>query len=336
MHGVIRVYHKSQVKLLTDYWRREQPDMVVSLVPNFNRALFDSLRQAAPETPFVTVLTDFADYPPHFWMERQRQYLICGTARAIDQARTLGYPPSEVFQVSGMILRPQFYASSEINPERERSKLGLRPDLPTGLVLFGGEGSNTMYSIAQRLGNSSLDLQLIMICGRNENLRERLQRLKTRNRIYVEGFTTEIPYYMRVSDFFIGKPGPGSITEAIKMKLPVIIESNSWTLPQERYNAEWVREQGVGEVLTSFRAIENAVRDLLRDGRLQAAKDHISQMDNQAVFEVAELLQQILANHHKNGVFSAVSAKREIRARNVSDTGGSVLAGLADTDPSRN
>ena len=46
---------------------------------------------------------------------------------------------------------------------------------------------------------------------------------------------------MWLSDFFIGKPGPGSISEAIQMKLPVIIERNSWTLPQERYNADWVR-----------------------------------------------------------------------------------------------
>lgn len=336
MHGVIRAYHKSQVRLLTEYWERQRPDMVVSLVPNFNRALFDSLRQASPETPFVTILTDFADYPPHFWMERQPQYVICGTARAAEQARKLGHAPSRVFLVSGMVLRPQFYESSEIDPKLERSKLGLRPELPTGLVLFGGEGSNAMYPIAQRLGNSNMDLQLVMICGRNARLRDRLQKLETHNRIYVEGFTKEIPYYMRLSDFFIGKPGPGSITEAVKMNLPVIVESNSWTLPQERYNADWVREQGAGEVLPNFRGIEDAVRDLLCNGRLQAAKERISRMENRAVFEVAELLQQILVTHTSNESLGEFAAKRETPARNVSDIGGSVPGGLADIDPSRN
>ena len=45
--------------------------------------------------------------------------------------------------------------------------------------------------------------------------------------LFVEGFTAEMPYYMQLSDFFIGKPGPGSISEAIAMRLPVIVESNT-------------------------------------------------------------------------------------------------------------
>src|SRR5947209_20329476 len=66
MHAVIRVYHSQQVDLLTKYWQSARPDMVVSLVPNFNRALFESLQRAFPGRPFVTVLTDMADFPPHF------------------------------------------------------------------------------------------------------------------------------------------------------------------------------------------------------------------------------------------------------------------------------
>jgi hypothetical protein len=61
---------------------------------------------------------------------------------------------------------------------------------------------------------------------------------------------------MALSDFFIGKPGPGSISEAMAMHLPVIIERNIWTLPQERYNADWVIEKKVGFVLPNFREIE--------------------------------------------------------------------------------
>lgn len=337
MHGVIRVYHQSQVRLLTEYWERQPPDMVVSLIPNFNRALFESLGKAAAGTPFVTVLTDLADYPPHFWMERQTQYVICGTPKAANQARALGYTDSRIFCMSGMILRPQFYDVAAVDRNREKTRLGLRTDLPTGLVLFGGEGSNAMYPIAQRLGNSSLDVQLLMICGRNENLLRRLETLKTRNKIVVEGFTTKIPYYMQLADFFIGKPGPGSISEAIKMNLPVIVESNAWTLPQERYNAQWVREQRVGMVLPNFRRIEDAVRSLLADGRLEEAKERASHIENRAVFEVPELLQRILSDHRaRQEPLGKEVLKRESPARSVSDSGGSIPGGLADTDPSRN
>jgi UDP-N-acetylglucosamine:LPS N-acetylglucosamine transferase len=294
MQGVIRIYHPAQVKLLSEYWERQRPDMVVSFVPNFNRALFESLRRALPGVPLVTILTDMADYPPRFWMEKQPQYFVCGTQRAKDQALAMGHPSSRAFQVSGMILRPHFYEAQSIDRREERERLGLDPYLPTGLVLFGGQGSNVMFAIAERLGNSSENLQLIMICGRNTRLRERLEALNTRNKIFTEGFTKEIPYYMHLSDFFIGKPGPGSISESLKMNLPVIVERNARTLPQERYNADWIREQGVGFVLKNFRDIESAVKELLQGGRLEAIKRKIAGVENRAVFEIPEILKNIL------------------------------------------
>jgi 1,2-diacylglycerol 3-beta-galactosyltransferase len=133
-----------------------------------------------------------------------------------------------------------------------------------------------------------------MICGHNEHLRQRLQRFKTRNRLHIEGFTKEIPQFMHLCDFFVGKPGPGSISEAIKMKLPVIVESNAWTLPQERFNADWVSEEGVGIVLKNFTAIEGAVRSLLSDGRLQQMAAKAAALNNQAVFEIPAMLEQVL------------------------------------------
>jgi 1,2-diacylglycerol 3-beta-galactosyltransferase len=304
MHLVIRVYHPAQVRLLTDYWMRTRPDLVVSLVPNFNRALFESLGKASPRTPLITVLTDLADYPPHFWMEKQPdQYFICGTKRAYEQALEIGHPPERIFQVSGMILRPPFYQVGTVDRAAERTKLGLEPNVPTALVLFGGEGSNAMYSIAERLGNSQIGVQMVMICGRNANLKARLEKLRTRNRIFVEGFTKEIPYYMSLCDFFIGKPGPGSISEALKMNLPVIVEQNAWTLPQERFNAEWVRDQGVGMVLPSFAEIQKAVETMLQPGRLDEMRSRIAQHDNQAVYEVPRIIDQVL---HRDGILHAI------------------------------
>ena len=91
LQGAIRMYHGKTVRLLDKYWRQSRPDLVASLVPHFNRALYESLRKVSPAKPFVTILTDIADYPPHFWIERQDQFLICGSERAVEQARQLGY-----------------------------------------------------------------------------------------------------------------------------------------------------------------------------------------------------------------------------------------------------
>jgi 1,2-diacylglycerol 3-beta-galactosyltransferase len=289
MQGVVRLYHGSTTKLLSRHWLESQPDMVVSLVPNFNRTLYQGLRKVLPEVPYVTILTDFADYPPHFWMEKQEQYFICGTEKAVEQARDLGHSADRIFRTSGMILRPTFYEPVEVDRTAERIRLGLDPEKPTGLVLFGGQGSKVMLEIDRSLD----DTQLIFVCGKNKSLAEKLRARKPKAKHFIEGFTSEIAKYMHVSDFFIGKPGPGSISEAVAMKLPVIVERNMWTLPQERYNADWVMEKGAGLVLPDFRKVREAVDLLLAD--LDEYRCNVAKIENRAVFEIVDILKSIPA-----------------------------------------
>ena len=287
MHGLIRLYHGGQVRLLRKFWEQDERDLVVSLIPNFNRAL----RQSLPATPLVTILTDLADYPPHFWIERQDQYVICGSEKAVEQARALGHPAEHIFRTSGMILRSSFYEPLAVDRAAERRRLGLEPELVTGLVLFGGQGSSVMPEIARRVKSRA---QFIFICGRNKRLADRLRAMPTSFPKYVEGFTSEIPYYMHLSDFFIGKPGPGSISEAIAMHLPVVVERNAWTLPQERYNTEWIREKQVGVVLKSFREIEAGLRELADASNFERFRANAAAIENRAVFEIPDILAELL------------------------------------------
>ncbi len=296
LQRVVRLYHGPSVRVLKSFWLETAPDMVVSVVPHFNRALRESFDKAFPGRPFVTVLTDLADYPGHFWIERQAQYLVCGTERAVEQAWGMGYSDKAIFKTSGMILHPRFYEPEPVDRAEERKKLGLTPDLPTGIVLFGGYGTSKMLKILRQIDCSPLAVQLILICGRNEKLTRTLRETKTRIPIHVEGFTTNIPYYMALSDFFIGKPGPGSISEALSKRLPVIIDCNAWTLPQERYNTKWVREKEVGVVVQNHRQVASAVAELLEPGELARLRGRAGSMHNQAIFEIPRIFEKILNN----------------------------------------
>jgi len=291
---VIRIYHRPAVHLLEAHWKETQPDLLVSFIPHFNSALCDSYARAFPGRPFVTILTDLADYPPHFWIERQKQFFVCGTDRAVEQARSMGHPDDRIFRASGMILHPRFYETPSVDRIAERERLGLRPDLPTGLVLFGGYGSKVMLEIAERIEQSRVDLQLIYICGKNEKIASALRAQKSRLPRFIEGFTTRVNEYMQLADFFIGKPGPGSVSEALAMKLPVIVECNAWTLPQERYNADWIVEKQVGIVLRNFHKIDEAVARLIEPAVLARYRANAAAIHNRAVFEIPGILEQIL------------------------------------------
>jgi Glycosyltransferase family 28 C-terminal domain len=279
--------------MLTKYWRSHPTDLVLSVIPLFNRALAESLRLGAPQTSFVTLLTDLADNPPHFWIEEESEFLICGTERAEQQALAAGHLRDYVFRTSGMILKPKFYEKREVNVRAERERLGLRPDLPTGIVMFGGHGAPVMADIAKRVDAGSSDAQLILICGHNQKLRAKLEGMQRRRPMHVEGFTSDVACYMMLSDFFIGKPGPGSISEALQFDLPVIVERNRSTMPQERFNTDWVLENRLGLVLRDFSEIASGVEQLLKPETFTELRANARAYTNRAIFEVPTILEEI-------------------------------------------
>lgn len=297
LQAAIRAAHPWVLKTLRAYWAEHPTDLVMSVIPHFNRALAESLTNGGARTPFVTLLTDLADYPPRFWIEPESEFIIAGTDKARQQALGMGHSEERIFQTSGMILKPRFYQPITLSRAVERTRLGLDPHLPTAIVLFGGHGSNAMFEIAKKLNDTTTDLQLIMICGHNQKLAAELKSLRTQRALFVEGFTTNVEYYMALADFFIGKPGPGSISEALQLHLPVIVECNAKTLPQERFNAQWVTENGYGIVVKSFRDIVPAVERLLQPSAFIQFRHNASTYRNQALWEVPIILEKCVTAH---------------------------------------
>jgi UDP-N-acetylglucosamine:LPS N-acetylglucosamine transferase len=317
LQGVIRLYHSRTVKALQKYWDEHPANLVLSVIPHFNRALAESLRDSTPQIPFVTMLTDFADYPPHFWIERQSQFIICGTERAKQQALSMGHSPDQIFETSGMVLKAKFYQKPDIDRFAERKKLGLDPNVRTGVVLFGGHGSPAMTDIAELLDESESDVQLIMLCGHNEKLATELRSLRTKRPMIVEGFTSRVDYFMSLADFFIGKPGPGCISEALQFDLPIIVECNTKTLPQERYNAEWLTEKRLGIALNSFQEIASGVHRLLEDSTFQEFQSNARKYSNRALFEVPVILDEVF----ERSLPYSIAAARYSREMDWSDSG---------------
>lgn len=290
LQALIRLGHAPMLKLLRQHWAHTRPDLVVSLVPNFNRVLCESLADARPGVPYLTVLTDLADHPPSFWIEPQlpQQQLVCGSPHAVAQARAQGVAAARVHAVSGMILRPAFHQPPAADRAAARAALGLDAQQPVGVVMFGGQGSKVMLSINRRLREQPL----ILMCGHHRALAQQLRAQPARAPRVVVEYTADVPRWFDLADYFIGKPGPGSLSEAVQRGLPVVTVRNAFTMPQERFNTDWVAAQGLGRVLESWRQVDQAVPQLI--DRLPAYRAAVGRVHNRAVYEVVALIERLL------------------------------------------
>ncbi len=77
------------------------------------------------------------------------------------------------------------------------------------------------------------------------------------------------------------------------MRLPVIVERSARTMVQERYNVDWVVENGVGLSVADFRDLSAAVSRLLAPHFYRACLDRIDRLGNRAVFEIPGILRRI-------------------------------------------
>jgi len=295
LHGLIRLCHRPLVRLLAGFLAGQRPAAVVSLLPNFNAPLRDAVHKALPGVPFVILLTDYADFPPHFWIEPGVERIIVGSEHAARQGLAAGLPAERIRRTSGMLLHPRFYG---IDPAAARAQLrrewGLGDDGFVVLVLFGGKGSAEIEPLAARLLAADEAWHVVAICGDNPRLYERLAPIEaaSRQRLHRVGFTSQVSELMAASDLLVTKPGPGSLAEAFHRRLPVVVVSNRYTVPQERFNARLVAEQELGLVVSRWQQIPEAAARLAADaGRLARLRAALAALpENRAVYEALRLI----------------------------------------------
>lgn len=267
-------------RLARQYFEREKPDLVVSLMPFVNDIYAESL--AGMRTPFALLLTDLVDTKPYMWLTRT----ACGTARFVavgcdeagDAALASGVSPDRLV-VSGLVIHPKHFdpATRGIGQEEARKRFGLAPDLFTVVVVMGGVGGPVIRRFSLAFESARTPWQVVACVGKNEPLKADLEALKPtlKNRLAVFGFTKELHLLMRAADVVVTKPGPASIFECLTMGTPMVLDDFS-TMPQEVPNADFVEREGFGVAVRDRRLMFQAVAALADDpARLQRLRDRI-------------------------------------------------------------
>lgn len=229
-----------------------QPDLVISVHPLVNTLSLHVLNRIANETyiprpPFVTVVTDLGGAHPT-WFHRGADMVYVPTPDVARLAHRVGVPDSQVKTV-GLPVRQQFW-TGERSKSQLREKLGMLPDAPAVLLIGGGDGVGALRSIATTLAHQlprklgTPHLQLIVICGKNEQLRDSLASETWQCHMIPLGYVNNMSEWMAASDIMCTKAGPGTIAEALIRGLPMIITA---FLPgQEEANVRYVEQQRVG------------------------------------------------------------------------------------------
>jgi processive 1,2-diacylglycerol beta-glucosyltransferase len=170
--------------------------------------------------------------------------------------------PEEIINVTGIPIMPAF--SQKLSRRECAAELGLKPDIPTLILMSGGLGVGGIDSLTEHLLKIEADLQIISLAGRNEKLLADLQELAKQypGKLVPMGFTTTIERAMAASDLAITKPGGLTTSECLAMRLPMIAVS---PIPgQEERNADYLLENGAGLKAHDEIGVEFKVRELLK------------------------------------------------------------------------
>ncbi|MCC6744251.1 MAG: UDP-N-acetylglucosamine--LPS N-acetylglucosamine transferase [Acidobacteria bacterium] len=238
--------------------------------------------------PQAIVVTDF-DVHAMWLCHNYEKYFV-----ALDETKLhlekLGIPAGKV-EVTGIPIDPLF--AEKKDRAALCAKHGLDPSRTTILMSAGGFGVGPVEHILQSLVEVQHPVEIVAICGKNEELRKRLSKVASKlpagsNPVKVVGFTTEMDEYMAVAELIVGKPGGLTTSESLARGLVMVIVN---PIPgQEERNSDHLLEEGAAIRCNNLPVLAHKIDGLLADRkRFAAMKAAVARLAHpRAAFDIVE------------------------------------------------
>jgi 1,2-diacylglycerol 3-beta-galactosyltransferase len=253
-------------RILESKLAEHDPDVVVSVHPLLNHVAWAAIACSSRSRGLMTVVTDLLEFH-RGWAFPQADLVVVPTEQA-RRSLVRCHVAGDRVKVLGMPVDLRFRPAQPGEKAALRAGHGLAGDRPTVLVTGGGDGSGKLLQTTLALAWEPHEWQLIVVCGRNQALRQRLERLRFGTPVRVLGFVDDMPDLLRASDLVVTKAGPGAISEALATGLPLVL--TSYLPGQETPNVDFVLRHGVGVYAPRSDQVVDAVRRLLGGGSSSA------------------------------------------------------------------
>jgi len=248
-------------KFIANFIESEKPDSILSVHPMLNHFIQRYIKEAGLAIPCHTFLTD--PFPPFWqgwaspWVDR---YFV-PTNEALQALTAMGVAAWRIEQVP-MPVRPKFRPMSEDECEAFRDSMDLK-GRSTILLNGGARGGGPLASIHQAIRRASGDADILVICGRNDLMRQRIESFRD-PATKTFGFVQDIHRFIAASDLVLTKPGALSTYESLACGVPVLLLGIRGLMPQESGLFHAARHYEFGFAASQLKDVE----DVVRRGRL--------------------------------------------------------------------
>ena len=219
LNPIKRFIHYVDRLKVKNLFARIKPDVVVCTQAFPCGVVCSYKRFIDPKIKLVACITDFM--PHRFWIYEEVDYFTVAGEEAKNYLVAEGVPPEKI-KPAGIPILPQF---RHILRKESRQNLGIDENIPVVLLLGGGSGIGSLKEVARYLDILELDLQIIIVCGRNHQLYQWFKTNKKffKKKIIVYSYVDFVDKLMDVADVIVTKPGGITISEALAKRLAIVL-----------------------------------------------------------------------------------------------------------------
>jgi processive 1,2-diacylglycerol beta-glucosyltransferase len=266
-----RFVNSTAGRALERFIHKENPSIIISTHFLSTEVASYLKRKGRIDSKLITVVTDYL--PHYFWVEKGVDLYVVGLKETKEGLVKRGVPASKI-RVIGIPVEKKFLVP--VSRTEVCHKLRLLSDVFTVLVTSGGAGIGAIEKIARGIMSLKRSIQVIVICGTNQWLFDRMKHASLENPLLqVFGFVTNMEELMEASDLVIGKGGGLTVTESFVKGKPVVLFRS---VPgQETRNAACVARRGAGIIANSVPEVLNRVAEFSKEPRrLEKMKENVA------------------------------------------------------------